>query len=731
MARQMTDEELRLVENMTEFQKWLSHNAIGRVVRGFLPTFVDKDASRLRVVVDDSLQPRTDGQTIWTSILPGALTGSYTKEDWMLVLQASTAHEAQHINSSNFSDIEEIRNWYAHFMDKKMPAPFAKKVAQDALNIVEDGRIEAIAVKRRRGLFLPFQLLNQIIRDGTEVKERAKNPEGEFSDFWGCVLSYAKTGLFSPGIEVYAGTELESNFLSIQNRIDAGIASRTSADCRKQVEDLLREISPYMESLVQQSQELQSQQGGGQPDEYTSNNESEYNDSDDGDDGPSGGSPLRSPSPTKSGSGNKDSGQSGSEQDKRPDQASEGDRSQSGVGQPLKGNSSQPKGQEKGSGKGGKGKRKRTGTGGDVDDTQNSPGQKADLAGEASPSGNNGPAGKPAGFADTVNEATPLSQEQLDELRDVVARSIDAANQAESAENESPAGDGLDSKALIQIQSYYKGPTPDINQTVLNISGNNPLPPELKTQALTLRRDIERIFTERRKAQRGLRRGSLDVGALWKCGVGDDTLFAKRRNPQAGSCCFYMLIDNSGSTESVAYKSGDSVVRKYQAERMAAAVIEEATYNLVPCKIVLFDLDSDRSNHYIIRAFDEKTKLSRAWNSLMTIGPGGYNADSVHIRIATEELSRRREQKKVLFTLSDGLPSAYGSAELGESEVYSAVRDARRKGIIVIPIMFGTQDFLRQAQDSFERMYERNIIACLPQEITAKLSQIFRLVVAR
>ena len=61
----------------------------------------------------------------------------------------------------------------------------------------------------------------------------------------------------------------------------------------------------------------------------------------------------------------------------------------------------------------------------------------------------------------------------------------------------------------------------------------------------------------------------------------------------------------------------------------------------------------------------------------------------------------------------------------------AAVVDARRKGIIVISIMFGTQSFLDSSRAGYMKMYVKDVIACVPQEITANLIRLFRLLIAR
>ena len=57
--------EAEFKRNLTRYQKWLSSKAVHRAVRMVLPSFYDGNSQNLRTVVDDSLQPRTDGKNVW------------------------------------------------------------------------------------------------------------------------------------------------------------------------------------------------------------------------------------------------------------------------------------------------------------------------------------------------------------------------------------------------------------------------------------------------------------------------------------------------------------------------------------------------------------------------------------------------------------------------------------------------------------------------------------------
>lgn len=768
-----TERIAEMKRNLTRFRNWLSVNAVQRAVRAVLPNFFDGDSRKLEVIVDDQLSPRTDGKRVWISLIPSALKDIFSIDTWKTLIFVVLCHETQHNNSSNFEDIVLIQKWFAQYVkDKKLPMAedVAKGIAHRIHNIVEDGRIEAIAVVRWPGTLAGFRHLNEIIREDTAIESVATTPDGEFADFEGNILSYAKTGLYAPGIKAYAGTELEKNFLKAKPYIDEGVAAKTSQLCREAVEKLLMAVAEYIASLSEQSEELQKQlqQMAQQTPEYTQNNETMYND---GQPGSGGGSPLRSKSPVKKQSSDDDGGEEGEgnssddtqgQEDEGKQKKGQGDgqadeqSKKKGKGKGKKGQDSAPHdgasdgdGKKKSKDKKGQGKEgaqddgsdanskgaSNDGKDGDAAEQQSGDGSEAGASDSQSNSDSNSSDNtqnqeSPMGFNNAIEKSKPLDQAQLDELARIAAQAIDNANAAVAEENRA-TNDGLKDAELNKIKASYGSRAYPINQEAMVIPGTSPIPADLKKESTLLRREIERVTVEKRRSQRGLRQGTLDTNALWKCGVGVDTIFARRRNPQAGSCAFYMLIDNSGSTTQEAYRTSGGLVRKYEAERRAAAVIEDAAVGLIPCKIVLFDQSNGAVNHQIIRTFDERSTKNRSWNSLTAVPTGGCNADSVHISIAAEELRKRSEQKKVLFVLSDGMPSAYGSKQQAESEVNAAVLDARRKGIIVIPIMFGEKSYLQSHYNVYMKMYAKDVIACVPQEITAKLVYLFRQLVAR
>ena len=169
----------------------------------------------------------------------------------------------------------------------------------------------------------------------------------------------------------------------------------------------------------------------------------------------------------------------------------------------------------------------------------------------------------------------------------------------------------------------------------------------------------------------------------------------------------------------------DVYLDKSTLSRTAAGIIERGLSKFTAMKISLFDVSGSQIRHATLKKFDERSTGSKCYNSRTGVGIGGGNKDGYSIRVATADLLARREAKKVLVVLSDGLPSDYnGGTRAGLNDVREAVREARRKGVIVIPIMFGRASDREQMKDNFSYMYGQ-FISCDPIDITDEFTKLF------
>ena len=77
-------------------------------------------------------------------------------------------------------------------------------------------------------------------------------------------------------------------------------------------------------------------------------------------------------------------------------------------------------------------------------------------------------------------------------------------------------------------------------------------------------------------------------------------------------------------------------------------------------------------------------------------------------RSAALDLAKRTERRKILVVLSDGLPSGYFSEAEAIDDVRTAVQAARRRGLLVIPIIYTART--DENVDAYRRMYEKSIL---------------------
>ena len=234
------------------------------------------------------------------------------------------------------------------------------------------------------------------------------------------------------------------------------------------------------------------------------------------------------------------------------------------------------------------------------------------------------------------------------------------------------------------------------------------LPPDLSQRGSVLHTKIERYFKSLMSPNiKGRKTGMLDRTALTRLAKNKTNIFMKKGKSKQVEGCVYILLDNSGSM---------CGLKKKEACR-AAAVIEEGFKGLMPMKIVAFD-SSSTINHEIIKNWNEVKQQNCCWNYYKKSRGGLGNDDQYDIRIATAELLKRPESRKMLIVLSDGAPSnTYATRE--------EIRKARRKGIQVSGIYF-EEGSIGYDADDFRKMYERDYVCCTTDQIYSELEKVLQ-----
>ncbi|MBV1817776.1 VWA domain-containing protein [Anaerosalibacter bizertensis] len=287
-------------------------------------------------------------------------------------------------------------------------------------------------------------------------------------------------------------------------------------------------------------------------------------------------------------------------------------------------------------------------------------------------------------------------------------------------------------KRDVEIENYYlgKGAAPNssieikrIDDGEEKINGKVELPLDIKKRAKKFNREIIEIMEERKKPlRRNQKSGIIDTNNLYRFDIFDDTdIFIKNAKANEIDTVFYFLVDGSGSMK-------ENNKWEYAIETMA--VLEEALKQIVKIKVVVFNTSWKNTEHIIIKDFDDNTKntnlIYTSYKNKYIIA-GGANKDGANIRIASKELEKRDEKQKILFVLSDGMPSAYQyNGQFAIDDVKNAVKEVRDKNMEVISIMFGSRDFRKEYYNVYKEMYEKNIISAEPSEIFEKVIKVLK-----
>lgn len=707
-----------------ELQTFLSDSRFQAVMRKAVSFLTDGRGDNISLKISSGDASFTDGKSITVGMEDYFFSPEFTQQDWVTVYKALLAHEVQHINSSNFSDIKDIMKKYAKIMSgTTIPEQLVMKIGKTYLNILEDGRIENIIVHKLPGYKLPLLLMNQGTSVLSELEERAKTPGEEFRDFQNVCLCYTKTGRLPRGISVYAGTRFETEMKGVMPYIDLAVDARTSKDCKDICLKLLKKTAKYFADLLKEEidQQMANDNSGGDPEkgqgssgggaEYTCSGEHEYNDSPNGSDA----------------------------ERKAKEKEAEGGSKKSG--KPTPGGKKKTSGKDKTEQDGGSGKNNSSGDdaggSGDEEDDQNGKGQ---APGQDNQTGRNAlrmhrdPRTR-SGTTDWTDDFSgdgaedydtrELTPEEIQALRRGVADELEAAEEADRKEL------NKEEKERQKIEEKYGKEYIRHFVELFPVISNEALPPEMERLGRKLESDIERVIRVKRTEKRNMRVGQISGRDLYRVGMRDPHVFMRKGQPMKADMAVFLLLDNSGSMGSMGAQTTENGERIYldksTLSRTAAGIIERGLAKYAAMKISLFDVSGGQIRHATLKKFDEVAPKgsSRCYNSMKPVGIGGGNKDGYSIRVATSDLMSRREQKKVLVLLSDGLPSDYnGGTRAGMNDVRDAVREARQKGIIVIPIMFGRARDRLEMKDNFAEMYGQ-FISCDPIDIIGEFTKLF------
>ena len=227
--------------------------------------------------------------------------------------------------------------------------------------------------------------------------------------------------------------------------------------------------------------------------------------------------------------------------------------------------------------------------------------------------------------------------------------------------------------------------------------------------------EVQAIMETRKSYEmRGLKKGRLHSGSLYKLAVPNVDVFSRNTLPgHDPTMVIYLLVDMSGSM---------GIGNRIGAARLATCVLGETCKTLqIKYKITGFSGDTRLAEHYIISDWDED-----GLPNIAHMCEYHENRDGYSIRVATKDLELQSEERKILIILSDGVPAGgtgYGGQEAIE-DTKEAVIEARKKGLEIISIYFGHSNDI----GTFRYMYHNPVFVetlnLLPSRLGASFKKV-------
>lgn len=168
----------------------------------------------------------------------------------------------------------------------------------------------------------------------------------------------------------------------------------------------------------------------------------------------------------------------------------------------------------------------------------------------------------------------------------------------------------------------------------------------------------------------------------------DGRYFTRKREPDLPDVVFYMRIDHSGSMfgskAREAAKAAIVLSKILDTGKIPYAIVGDNTYG--------FD-----TQMIVYKTFEER---NFSYDKLASIpyNINGGNRDGAAIHFGMEKLKKREEKRKILISISDGLPCApsYHPDLTPEDDTRAEIQECRKRGIQVIGICIDNFDAIRE-----------------------------------
>lgn len=300
--------------------------------------------------------------------------------------------------------------------------------------------------------------------------------------------------------------------------------------------------------------------------------------------------------------------------------------------------------------------------------------------------------------------------------QDQVSASIQGSSQKSSQQNYEmqEALDNENTKQQDKKQTFQYG---ERNQFAKHILKNSHAPTiedreqyriykqEVEMEINKLRKTLEKRIEQRRNQQRSdLLYGRLSRKWLPIVTEPIPRVFYKKHQPSTElDAVFTLLIDCSAS-----------MMNKMEETKKAVVLFHEVLNTLrIPHSVVGFWEDAQEAkkefhpNYYHEIIPFENSLGSKVGPAIMQLEPQEDNRDGFSIRIASEQLEKRREKHKFLLVFSDGEPSANEYEKFGIIDTFEAVKESRKKGIQVVGMYLAEDEIEESERELMKNIYEK------------------------
>lgn len=650
----------------------------------------------------------------------------------MIILLALTGHESQHVVSSNFEEFSNFINWTEdYFAGTEVPGHISRRIGKTVGNSIEDGRIEKILVNNLPGFLKKIKFLNASIWKLQDV------PESELSAFLYTITTLSVMGIYPKGYEdKWLGTRLDDNIKRIENHIKKGIEAYSCKEGLDICKEIIEITKDYIETLVDENigegdkiaEMLDEIPEHG---DFTSSSEEVKNDK----------SEISSHLSQKKDSSKQNSDKTKNRDSKEGDNKKSDDETASNTSSSKSNESKEDeKSDESSNGESSSDESESNNSSSDESESNNSSSdsdsdEKLDSKDNNSSSNKKTEDNHPSESSNSSNSSLEDNDDfKNEDLIDDILKEIESELSTEISEklkepkaNKSKKEEDCKTPNLEdikEVENLYRQDSYNKLKVINGFPTNLKLSDELTRQGNAVRKKIEKIFKNKEVLSlNNQSKGILNQNDLWKVNVKDYNVFSTKGHKSKSDYVAYLLQDGSGSMscDNKQYYSGS-----------ALSIMEHAFKGLIPFKITTFSTSSTVL-HYTVKDFNQNSSnINYSYNFMKNRRATGGNKDGFSIRIATKELLSRPEKDKILIVLSDGIPTDYrGGEAAGMRDVKEAVKEARKAGIFVVSIVFGTEEYRQASKDKYVYMYEKNIISCPPALISSNLIKILGKIVSR